>query len=650
MKRLKLLNQKLLNLGPWLIFFAGCTYVILLSFACLWKYFGFGYNALDLAIINQVFYNSAQGNFFASSIHPPTYLGDHFSPILFLILPFYYLYQDPKTLLILQTIILALCSWPIYLIAKQALNKNWGIFFALSWLASPFLQNINLFEVSFLPWAIFFILWIFYFYQKQQFLPFLIFTILTLLVREDVALVTFMFALAAIFDKRKIKWILTPLILSLGYFTLAMSLTKFFAPANSYKFLIYYSWLGNNIWEIAKNFFLKPQLVILYLFRLGNLELILGLLMPLLFLPLIDPTYLSLGLATYLQVALGASGGGILILQTQYASLFLPPVFIASIYSIKKILSQPNKHKLILKNKRIAFFILIIAVVYSALTFGPIIGATKTIINQGLISQNTLAKKELIAKIPKNAAVASTYEFLTPLSSRKNIYSFNYAFLGKQQFLSKDYSLPPDTQYLAIDFSDLNTYQLQYSKNIMYQDQYNKAKNDWPKLLNNFGLIDLKDNLALFRKNTPDQFELVKTGPEIPKPKNSFDLELNQALKFLGFTQINDQYQLFWQVNSPTVTNYALTFKLLDNDNKLVKQIFLPFAYGFLTNENKEKNIQTNHWFEFTNLPKGNYHLKLTVEQIESGGIEINELRGTKNTIDQAVNIGPEINLGAINF
>ena len=49
----------------WAIF----LYFIVFSVICIWKYYHFGYNGLDLAIFNQVFYNSAHGHLFDFTIH-----------------------------------------------------------------------------------------------------------------------------------------------------------------------------------------------------------------------------------------------------------------------------------------------------------------------------------------------------------------------------------------------------------------------------------------------------------------------------------------------------------------------------------------------------------------------------------------------------
>ncbi|MFA6410027.1 MAG: DUF2079 domain-containing protein [Candidatus Buchananbacteria bacterium] len=632
------------------------AYFVFFSLACLWKYYNFGYNALDLAIINQVFFNTANGNIFGLSIHPPTYLGDHFSPIIFLLLPFYYFFAKPETLLILQTLALTLCVWPIYLIAKQALGKNWAVFFALAWLINPFVQNINLFETSFLPYAVFLLLWTFYFYQKQKFIPFLIFAFLSLLVREDVALVILMFGPIAILEKRKIKWWLSAILISAFYFILALKITAFFSPSQNYKFLVYYSWLGQTPLEIIKNIIFKPYLPLFHLFSVGNWEMFLGFLLPFIFLPLIAPIYLLLAVLIFLQLAMGQSGGGQLILQTHYASLFLPAIFTAAIFSLKKIylLAKP-KEKLILTIKKypdLAFLILISALFYSCLTLGPIIGLLKNFSQTGLIGSESQIKQNLIKQIPKNAAVCSGYDFLASLSSRKNLCSFNYAFLGSQQFLAKKYELPPETDYLVLNYNDLITYELQYKNNGLFGPQYQKANLAWPKNLAGFGLIDFKNNVGLYQKGKKNNYTLVEILDTLPATLQKKETAIDDNLEFLGFNKINQKYQFFWQSKANWPTSYRIIFSLKNNQTVITEKIY-PLAYDLL-NDNTEltnKKIQTNYWPELPKTAKkGKYNLKIQVVEIDSGGIEINEIRATKDIIDKKTLIGPEIDLGEIIF
>lgn len=631
-------------------------YALIFSFFCLWKYYNFAYNALDLAIINQVFYNSGLGHFFASSIHPPAYLGDHFSPGLLLLLPIYLIFKKPETLLILQILALAGSAWPLYLIAQKTLNKTWGALFALFWLFNPFVQNINLYEFSFLPFAVFLIFWAFYFYQKCRdvaaprlyIFAFLLFCFIALLTREDAALVIFLFGPLAFLEKRKLKWLLTPIILAGLYFILALKLTAFFAPTGQYKFLIYYSWLGRNLNEILASLIFQPQLLLKPLFWPGNWEFLLGLFLPLIFLPLASPLYLLLAAGIFFQLAWRAGGASAALLLMSYSALLLPAIFIAAVFSLKKILQENNRLAIFLKPYRsLVFLILIAGVIYSCLVLGPLVGLINKIGQTGLYSQISAGKNELMGQIPKNAAVAATYDFLTPLSSRQNLYSFNYAFLGKQQYLLGDYALPTKTEYLLIDFQDLIAYQLQYGFNPFYQKQYQTAVQTWPKNLAGFGLIDIKGTAALYQKGAQTKYTLIEELPDLPGEEMT---PLAAGLDFTGFNRSGGKFQLFWRINFPLKEIYRLKLLVYDDKNFIYEKIY-PLAYDLLLDPSfsGKKNIQTNYWFGLDDiLAPGNYELKIRLLTLGGGGLEIDPIRSTTGVIDEEIPIGPKISLGSI--
>jgi uncharacterized membrane protein len=91
-----------------------------------------GYNALDLAIYRQVAANSIHGHWFAMSIHPHSYLGDHVELFFAALFPFYAVAQHPLTLLILQSIAVALAAVPLVAVAGRLLPKPWPVFFGLA--------------------------------------------------------------------------------------------------------------------------------------------------------------------------------------------------------------------------------------------------------------------------------------------------------------------------------------------------------------------------------------------------------------------------------------------------------------------------------------------------------------------------------------
>jgi len=633
----------------WVVFILSAIYFLLLSFFCLVKYYNFGYNALDLAIINQVFYNSSLGRFFAASIHPPTYLGDHFSPIIFLFLPLYRLWPQPPALLILQTLTLAACAWPLYYLTRMLANKTWALLAVVVWLANPFVQNINLFEFSFLPFAVFFIFWACYFYQKQNFWAMLGFCLLALLVREDAALVIFGLGLLGVLEKKKWRFWLWPLVLSAVYFVLAVKLSGAYSLSGQYKFLLYYSWLGDSIFDIAKNVLLHPWLILFKIFSPGSWIVFAGLLLPLVFTPLLKPKPLILAAPVYLQLATGTAWQGLaIILYTQYCSLLLPGIFLAAIYSLPhwKNFQPPGRAmKFIWGEKNLLKIVATVTVVYALVCFGPLPALAGKIRTDGLIWPQTPAMRELLALIPPDAPVAASYDFLTPLSSRASLASLNYVFLGKQQFLYADYALPPQTEYLAVNYTDLIAYQLQYGLNAKFSALYESGRQNWPQKINGFGLIYLNEGLALYQKAAAPKFLPVQILTALPKISQAAELQMTDDLIFLGANMTPSGCQLFWQANLPLAGDYFIRFNFW-KDGKLVAEKIYPFAYGALADPalNGQKIIQTDYGFggwrpELWDVIKSN------LQHAEIGGIELNGWRGTENVIKKETGIGPEITL-----
>ena len=202
--------------------------------------------------------------------------------------------------------------------------------------------------------------------------------------------------------------------------------------------------------------------------------------------------------------------------------------------------------------------LLVISLVYNFLVLGPFIPFIKSIINTDY--QQVKLKKEFLQKIPNNASIVTTYDFLPNLSSRQNLYSLNYLFLGRQQYSAGEYKIPSNTQYILIDLNDFVTYHLQYeikAKKYYYQG---------PKNLNNlfeqenYSLKKVQTNLALYQKNYQD-YEIMlyqvyqETKPEIKNPKEQ---KLNEAIEFLGFNQSDNQTALFFKSLRQTDKNYFL--------------------------------------------------------------------------------------------
>ncbi|MFA5188215.1 MAG: DUF2079 domain-containing protein [Patescibacteria group bacterium] len=598
------------------------VYIVLAFGLCLFKYFTFSYNGLDLAIFNQVFFNSSQSHFFQFTIHPTSYLGDHFEILIFFLIPFYSLFKSPLNLLFIQTLFLAFTVIPLYLIAKKYLNPWQTLLIVILYLFNPVTLNINTFEFHMLALAPFFIAWTFYFYDQNKFSSFLGLALLTLLVREDLAFVIFMFGIIAILDRKKLKWILTPLFVSTAYFFLALKATAYFSSSQDYKFLIYYNWLGANLQEIFINFFVKLPLVLSHLLTLTNFEFVLGFFMVFLFIPLYRPKYLLLSLGMFMQLVLGPASGEA-ILKMHYGAIFLIVFSLAAIFSLKKISARQKSILIWQKYKDVIALIVIISLIYLFFVLGPVLAFSQAIFATDY--QQITLKNKFLKEIPANVSAATSFDLISNLSSRPKLYSLNYLFLGKQQYLVKDFPTPADLQYVLINFTDLASYQTLYEKNlpgIFYQGDDNLRK----LLSPDFQLIKIEQNLALWEKNAPDTgIALYKIyDKEIPAITKPADLNLNEQINFLGFDTSDNLTSLYFKPLTKIYKNYFI---------QLDKELY-PLGYGLYPTSEWQigQIIQLN----FYNLPK----IKTAQILNLSGGLELDGLNSNQVVWDKKEIIG----------
>lgn len=635
------LNKYAIAILAMAIFF----YIIIFFGISYFKYNNFYYNSLDLAIFNQVFYNTSHGRLFQSSIHEPTYLGDHFKPIILLLAPLYSLYRSPITLLFLQTLILALSVWPIYLIAKKVIGgRIYPLIMGLIWLGNPLVHNANLFEFHLLPFAVFFILWIFYFYLQKKWRMFFLFVFLSLLVREDASLVIFMFGVLLIvdwitykskekkepssklnsFSKELFFGIILCLISALWLF-FSLKLIGGYAPAGRYKFLVYYSWLGDSVSEVIINIFIHPIKILRHFITISNIEMLLGLLFSFCFLPIFAKKYLILLLGPLFQLMLGESGGNVLILQTHYCLLLLPALMVSFICGFKRFLSEsPGKNskfsiiKILVNEKKLLIIIFVFSIFYSSLNLGPLVGIANGIIKNPPNKTVVKIKNDFLSEIPAYSSVATTYEYLNNLSSRQRVYSMHYAFIGKTQYSEANYKLPNDTEYLLIDFNDFFIYNIQFPDSFVYKKFFNLADDNMRELLKHYNLVKIFDDQALFRlsRNTEEMPLYQITGK---KPKHEQNVELEDKINFIGW-EILDQkatniksdkrlfpISMFFQAKTNLSSddpkepskNYQLKMLITNKKNEVLYEKFYPLGYGiFPTSEwPLDQNTQINYWF-----------------------------------------------------
>ena len=649
-------------------------YIWVFTLISFWKYNNFLYNGIDLAIFNQVIFNTTEGRWFDFSIHPHSYLGDHFAPFILFLSFFYFWGKSPLTLLFLQSVIIGFSAWPIYLITKQIFQnhkKRELISFSVAalFLLNPFIENANLFEFHLLPFALFFLLWAFYFYLKNNFWVYGLFLFLALLVREDVSLVVFMFSFLPFLDlsfkkreiKRYLKFFLFPLIVEPFWFWFSGKIINFFNPESSYKFLVYYQWLGksDNLFELAINIFTHPWQVFWHFFSAGNLLVLLVFLISFVFLPLLAKKYWILALGPVTQFALNSAGTGNIIYETHYVLLFFPALVISSIYGLKNLLKDDLEKfkkikfiliKTILADKRFLILIVSVIIVYSNLVIGPTGEVFKELFfNYGKIKNQALTAKKIINQIPDNASIASSYAFLPNLSCRKKLYSLHYGFLGKTQFSLNDYQFPENPDYFLIDFSDFIVYHIQHNG----KDNYFSGSTRLAEYLNGYGVVYISDSLVLFKKGEKGNLKLVEKlsekkytgfgdfqkpvrfGDKIILLKSVFAKEVDLSLDQKSATL--DLF-LFWQAQNSLKENYFLEFKILDSQQQIVWSKIYPLGYGIYPSSQWKKNEVIKTYYQFLFPMKffnKKYKPEINLVNIQKGYLGLSGLRSSEPKIEK---------------
>src|SRR5262245_15266547 len=179
----------------------------------------------DTAYYNQIFWSTLHGEFFRGSLtqarytNPPisSEFGAHNSPILFLLVPAYWVKPSFYTLLIVRNVALSLSAVPLFLLARPRLGGAVALGVAGVHLLGPNLlsQSINAFYP--LQFAIVFLPLLFLAFERGHLGWFLAAYVLALSVREELALTVVLFAGYAIVRRRRWPWVIASAVIGLSW-------------------------------------------------------------------------------------------------------------------------------------------------------------------------------------------------------------------------------------------------------------------------------------------------------------------------------------------------------------------------------------------------------------------------------------------------
>jgi uncharacterized membrane protein len=458
-------------LFPWIVFSLIFIYVAIFSYLAFLKYISFSFHDIDLAIINQTFWNTAHGHFIPTGPGESTILnGGHIFLIILMLTPLYAVIPHPLTLLVLQSLALGLGAWAIFLLARNVLNLSVATLFAAAYLIYPALNYVNLYEFHVIALATPLLLFMFYFYYKNQWGAFLLFMFLALACREDVAISIFAIGVFILIQslsrkgdtkKRAFKWWLLPLVVSIAWFIVSIKIIQpYFRPesppqANTMAGALgYYSWLGGSVLEIVQTIIFHPGKVLEGIFIKQKLLYLFHLFVPVAFLSLFSPTGLVMNLISLSEGLLSERFTHYSI-RYQYSSLITPLIFISAIFGMKNILRwrwwSGKKYYLLLP--------LMIAPLMSAWFLGPLFNLPDGIKSWSVTPEDKV-RDIFIQKIPDLIPVMATFEFTPALSMRPELFYFYHVYSASRHrgFDKNVLAAQEKCRYLLVDFNDYLTF------------------------------------------------------------------------------------------------------------------------------------------------------------------------------------------------
>ncbi len=344
------------------------SYTFFFSAYSLQRHAALSSYAADLSFIDQPMWNTLHGRFLERTMdaRQVSRVAEHLEPIILLIAPIYYLWDDVRTILVIQSIALALGALPVYWIARRALGSEqltkittrpetlenqlrhiWlPLIFVIVYLMFPALQAANVADFHADPFIVAPLLFAFWYATERRYGWMWCWAVVALLVKENLPTLTFALGLFLwLFGNRAEAPAETPdaahrrrlhaaalMVISLAWFSIATWLIvaplarQVYGTPGPVYMAHRYTWLDGGfegLWATL----LQP----------ARLRYLLDLFAPVGWLALFAPEYLLLGVpvgvANYLSDFPAQYSG-----QQHYTAPLVPALVIAAIYGTRRIL------------------------------------------------------------------------------------------------------------------------------------------------------------------------------------------------------------------------------------------------------------------------------------------------------------------------
>jgi uncharacterized membrane protein len=575
------------------------VHTALYGFIAFIKFRYYLYIDIDLPIFVQATDQALRGSLF-SSIRGMYWLGDHASLVLFLIAPIYALLRHPMTLLILQSLTLALGAMPVFALARRELHHDGvALAFAALYLLYPAVGYSNLFQFHPEVLATTTLLATFWAMAAGRHALALVFATLSQLCKEDVALLVLMLGLTSLLPgrPRRLAGPLVALAVASLVVSFAVIRPALSSPAADYGRL-YREW-GANAGEVALNLIRDPLRAISAFYDTpGNPTdtllkrwYWLHMLAPLLFLPLLSPLTLLPALPILAEHFLSYRKEQHWIVF-QYTALVTPVMLAAAVHGLRNLL-RLVPHAAVEDGIRGRAHALAIGTAGAALAaslvcnlfYGPLL-------RQGWIHLPTTTEENwpsdfdrtervyrdrMVSRIPADAGVVAAFEFLAHVASRRTVHSIHHVYTGHYTFSTMPYPVPTDIGAMIVNIGDPRlTVYVKPGTPLRLRDLVDR---------NRLRPVDAAGDLVLFLREPRDTVELLRVGA--PPPPVARRVVYDGQLAFTGWAHPKSTVavggllpiEIYWRRVAPADRHFLIQFVLKDASGTAVFSLARHLGY-----------------------------------------------------------------------
>jgi uncharacterized membrane protein len=398
-------------------------YIVYMSVLTIARHNLFLTHSFDLGIHDQALYTLLRLGYMRSTQYgaePINYIGDHFSPIFYLVAPIYAIYQHAETLLILQSVALGIGAIPVFLLARRKIGSiSLAVALSAAYLLYPALHGVNTFDFHQIALVTPLLLFSLYFLETGRDKLFLAALVLALLVKEEVALSVAAIGLYVALVKGRGRLGYAIAAVGLAYF---LAVTQVVMPAlggvpQINRFAGMMAPGSEGLAAVAKTLLTNPFYTAVFVFsNQDRLVYLVQLLLPVLFLPLLAGGAWIAALPA-ISVALLTSAETQFSISYQYSAIIIPFIFFLAVLGVRAL--SPSRFSLLRTALAASVLVAGLAMNYS---YGWIFSKQSPEIPEQ--TQHAADVAACLRDVPQSVSVSTTSDLLPHVSGRKDIYLF----------------------------------------------------------------------------------------------------------------------------------------------------------------------------------------------------------------------------------